>query len=352
MSNRVIITCPHFSEGAGGVATFYKVYAEKQTQNARLFYIGRDKPCGMIKSLLQLIVQFVHLLFIIHSYDLLVVNPSLAPNAIKRDTLSVKIARLFGKKTCVFWRGFNEGYFQNVVRHQYKDKLKRGLFNVNYTIVLGENIYKKYHSIGLNTPYSMGSTMLDGGLLRNTPKEFSSQRFSILFLARIIKAKGIYEALNAFEKFNLVHPESDFVIAGSGDELEPVKSLVKSRRLEAISFLGDVRGERKRACYETADVYLFPSYTEGMPNSVLEAMGMGLPVVTSSVGAVPDFFEDGKMGVLMQGHSEEEILNALETLYAQRNSLSDISDYNRKYAAQHFVDEVVIANMEKLFAQI
>ena len=46
MANRVIVTCPYYTDGGGGVATFYKVYAEKQTQNVRLFYIGKDRPCG------------------------------------------------------------------------------------------------------------------------------------------------------------------------------------------------------------------------------------------------------------------------------------------------------------------
>ena len=352
MSNRVIITCPHFSEGAGGVATFYKVYAKKQKQNARLFYIGRDKPYGLFKTLWRLVLQFIHLYFIIPKYDLLVVNPSLKPNAIKRDTMSVKIARLFRKKTCVFWRGFDEDYFNNVVRHELKHKLQRGLFNVDHTIVLGKNIYEKYHSIGLNTPYSMGTTMLDGSLLLNKPKEFPPQRFNILFLARIIRTKGIYETLNAFEKFHLAHSEADLVIAGIGEELEVVKNFVSTHKLESVTFLGDVRGEQKKFCFEAADLYLFPSYTEGMPNSVLEAMGMGLPVITSSVGAIPDFFEDGRMGVLMPGHSTEDILNALETLYSKRNFFSAISEYNRQYATEHFVDDVVIDRLEKIFASI
>lgn len=352
MSNRVIITCPYYSEGAGGVATFYKVYAEKQTRNARLFYIGKDKPCGMLKTLWQLIIQYVHLFLILPKYDLLVVNPSLKPNAIKRDSFSVKMARWLGKKTCVFWRGFNEDYFNNVVRYKYKEKLQKGLFNVDYSIVLGKNIYEKYHSIGLNSPYSLGSTMLDSSLLRKTPKQFLPQRFSILFLARVIKEKGIFETLVAFKAFQKQHPEADLVIAGSGEDLEAAKSFASTQKLQAVTFLGDVRGDRKKRCLEYTDVYLFPSYTEGMPNSVLEALGMGLPIISSSVGAVPDFFKNEKMGILMKGHSSDEILGALEALYQKKTSLPEISEYNREYAAKYFVDEVVIGNLENIFATL
>ncbi len=352
MSNRVLITCPHYFEGAGGVATFYKVFAAKQTNDAKLFFIGKDKPCGKVRKLFLLLGQYLRLFFTMHRYDLLVVNPSLRLEAIKRDTVSIRIAHFFGKKTCVFWRGFDEDYFNNVICHKYRHKLQRGLFNVDHTIVLGKNIYEKYHSIGLNTPFSFGSTMFDKNFLRTTLKQFSQERFCVLFLARVVKEKGIFEAIEAFSDFHHCHPESIFIIAGTGKDIETAKTIVTSQNLKAISFLGDVRGERKKACLETADVYLLPSYAEGMPNSVLEAMGMGLPIITSSVGAIPDFFEDGKMGILLQGHSSNDIFNALETLYHKKKTLPEISEYNREYAEKHFIQETVIGNLEKTFAEI
>lgn len=350
--NKVLITCPYYSEGAGGVATFYKVFAEKQHNSARLFYIGKDRPCGMVRTLWLLFKQYVQLLFIIPKYDLIVVNPSLKPNCIKRDGMTVKLARLFHKKTCVFWRGFNEDYFNEVVKIQYKEKLQKGLFNVDYSIVLGQNIYNSYHSIGLNTPYSLGSTMLDADLLRHDEKSFDSNKFTVLFLARIIKEKGVFESLEAFQSFQKKHAEVSLVMAGNGEDLEAAKAYVTKHNIPNVTFTGDVRGERKKQCYKQADLYLFPSYTEGMPNSLLEAMGMGLPIITSRVGAVPDFFEDGKMGIMIDRHSVEEIMQALESLYRQRTELSEMSKYNTQYAAEHFVDQVVITKLEQTFSSI
>ena len=204
----------------------------------------------------------------------------------------------------------------------------------------------------MNTPYSLGSTMLDESLLRTSTKIFSEERFSVLFLARIIKEKGVFETLQAFAKFNESHPDANLVIAGDGEDYNEVKSYIEQNQLQNVTLLGDVRGEKKKACFEAADVYLFPSYTEGMPNSVLEALGMGLPIITSKVGAVPDFFENDKMGVMMQGHSAEEILDALESLYRKRNLFHETSEYNRQYAANHFVDKVVIKKMEDIFNRI
>lgn len=353
--SKVLITCPYYSEGAGGVATFYKVFAERQHNNARLFYIGKDRPCGIARTLWMLFKQYVQLLFLIPKYDLVIVNPSLKPNCIKRDGMTVRLARFFHKKTCVFWRGFDEDYFNEVVKVKYKEKLQKGLFRVDHSIVLGEMIYQRYHSIGLNTPYSFGSTMFDSFLLRNSEKTFDESQFRILFLARIIRMKGIFEALEAFLQFQSNHHEATLVVAGSGEDLEQAKKIASKLTgyyNAQIDFVGDVRGERKRQCYEQADLYLFPSYTEGMPNSVLEAMGMGLPILTSKVGAVPDFFEDGKMGRMMQGHSAEEIQEKLEWFYEHRSELPEMSRYNTQYAAEHFADEMVISRLEQTFESI
>ncbi len=63
-----------------------------------------------------------------------------------------------------------------------------------------------------------------------------------------------------------------------------------------MRFLGHVSGAAKTQAFRAADIYLFTSLAEGMPNSVLEAMAFGLPIVTRPVGGIRDFFEDGRMG--------------------------------------------------------
>lgn len=131
-----------------------------------------------------------------------------------------------------------------------------------------------------------------------------------------------------------------------------MKNYIESKNLQDVELIGDVRGRKKRECYEMSDLYLFPSYFEGMPNSVLEAMGMGLPVIVSDVGGISDFFESGKMGVLMKGHSKNEICEAFDIIYHDKRKLPLISNYNREYAANNFVDDIVVKKFENLLQNI
>lgn len=353
MNSRVIIACPQYYPGAGGVATFYRVFAEKQRGGATLFHVGKDRPCGVCRRLLLLAGQFLRLLFVMRRYDLLVVNPSLGCNCFFRDTVLVKIAKLFGKKTCVFWRGFNDRYFEEVVKPRYGRFLRRGLFKADHSIFLGQQIYEKYHSIGCNTPYSIFSTMLDSRFLRTEPRAEGDGTFTLLFLSRVEREKGIMEALAAFKELVAAYPAMCLVVAGTGNALPEAEEFVRFNGLRNVSFVGDVRGDSKRRCFNSADLFLFPSYFEGMPNALLEALGMGIPVVTSRVGGVPDFFADPQMGVMMEGHSAEEIVRAVKRIYlASAETRAAMSEYNRGYAESHFLDSVVVLRLESLFESI
>lgn len=349
---KIIITCPSFNYKGGGVANYYKVFSRKQHYNARLYFVGKNKNDDNVFSRLYLyLYQYVNFIFIINRYDTLVVNPSLTKNCILRDTVYVLIARMFRKKTVVFWRGFNDFFFENYIR-RHVAIMRFGLFKVNHTIVLGEKIFARLHSIGCDTSYSVTTTILDRTLLRTTEKKFSESRFTILFLSRIVKTKGIVEALDAYAELKEKYPEINLLIAGDGPDYALVEDHIKKNNLRDVELLGDVRGEKKRKCYEVSDLYLFPSYYEGMPNSVLEAMGMGLPVIVSDVGGVSDFFESGKMGILIKGHSKNEICGAFDIIYNEKKHLPLISEYNRKFAANNFLDDNVIEKLEDILQKV
>lgn len=74
-----------------------------------------------------------------------------------------------------------------------------------------------------------------------------------------------------------------------------IKKFVKEKNLESfVSFYGRLEGEEKERKLKDADLFVFPSYSEGSPFSVVEAMEYGLPVIATRVGNLPEIFEDEK----------------------------------------------------------
>ena len=113
-----------------------------------------------------------------------------------------------------------------------------------------------------------------------------------------------------------------------------------------------MRGEAKIKALENADVYLFPSYFEGMPNSVLEAMAMGIPVVTTNVGGLADFFKNEKMGYIIETLEPIVLAGCVEKLFADIELRKQISETNIQYAKENFSLEVVLKRLENVFYEV
>lgn len=353
--NKIIILRPALKQSRGGVGNYYNT-VEKLTHRIDFFRVGKRKsstknPLIKLQSIFYSITDYIRFFFVVPYYDLIVVNPSMTKRCLYRDSLYIWIAKLFRKKVVVFWRGFNHLYFNNVVKHKYKRLLGNTFFRADHTIVLGKNIHETLHTIGCNTPYSITTTILTSDLLLHSPKQFNSGKFTILFLARLEKYKGIMEALDCYKMVKRRYPFVDILIAGSGKALSDVQIRITEENIPDVKLLGYVSGETRYNTYRDADMYLFPSYSEGMPNSVLEAMGMGLPVITSKVGGLVDFFENGKMGYMIDDWNPEKYAKAI-SLLIDNNCLEKISEYNRNYAKQHFLDHIVISKLENCLISV
>ena len=120
----------------------------------------------------------------------------------------------------------------------------------------------------------------------------------ILFLGAINPMKGCLDMVDVIYDLKKIYPEVKMIIAGDG-EIEAVKAKAKEKGvLENLYFPGWVRGKEKEELLEKSDIFFLPSYTEGMPMSILDAMGYGLPIISTNVGGIPKLVQKGRNGRL------------------------------------------------------
>lgn len=120
----------------------------------------------------------------------------------------------------------------------------------------------------------------------------------ILFLGALEERKGCYDIPVIFERVKRKCPDARLVMAGDG-QMERVRAAFGQKNLLAhVTFTGWVRGREKDKLLQQSAVFLFPSYNEGMPVAVLEAMGYGLGIVTTTVGGIPQLIAHGRSGFL------------------------------------------------------
>ena len=119
-----------------------------------------------------------------------------------------------------------------------------------------------------------------------TQKSQKSQNFTFLFVGRIVRDKGINELVGAFRRLSKRYPQARLVLVGNyEDDLDPISQesrdiITKNEQIEAA---GPKYGDELLACYAAADCFVFPSYREGFPNTVLEAGAMGLPCIVTDI---------------------------------------------------------------------
>lgn len=159
----------------------------------------------------------------------------------------------------------------------------------------------------------------------------------ILFLGAINQMKGCYDIVDVMKYAAKAIPDIKMIVAGDG-EMEQVREKVKAEQLmNHFVFPGWVRGEEKERLLTESDLFFLPSYTEGMPMSVLDAMGYGLPVVSTNVGGIPKIVHEGENGFLFApgdaagfaeaiirilSNNEERIKMGRESLEIVRSSYS------------------------------
>ena len=123
----------------------------------------------------------------------------------------------------------------------------------------------------------------------------------VLFMGWIVRNKGIFDLVEAVHCFRDDLYGTRFVICGGGPELETLQQCIADLQLSSwFDFRGWVSGAEKLSLLQQAAIFVLPSYREGVPNALLEAMAAGRAVVATRVGGIPDLIVDEGMGRLVE----------------------------------------------------
>ncbi|MEL6821582.1 MAG: glycosyltransferase family 4 protein, partial [Calditrichota bacterium] len=284
------------------------------------------------------------------SVRLVHVNPSLVPASILRDSIYVFLARLYSKKTFVFFHGWDRDFAETCGQGFWGLFLRR-ILKADAIAVLANEFKSKlldweYKGKILNETMLVGETLFNYEISEAVDKNTNSPK--VLFLSRIEETKGIYQTIDACKILRGKYSGLKLIVAGNGSIEKQVRDQCSGE--EWIEFTGYVRGEQKKELYYTSDLYLFPTYyPEGMPNSVLEAMATGLPVVTRPVGGLADFFDTDKMGALTDSLDPEVIAAECDRLLADPAKMNEISLYNIQYAHDRFLVSNVARRLVSIY---
>jgi len=151
----------------------------------------------------------------------------------------------------------------------------------------------------------------------NPDHEFSDQfgrassRKVLLYVGNLKQEKGCVDLMEAFANISQQHEELDLYYIGTGRKADTILARAKEQGLQSrVVLLGSLDHEKLAAWMNAATIVSLPSYNEGVPNVLLEAMACGTPVVATKVGGIPEVVQQ-QAGILVESGDVEALANAL-----------------------------------------
>jgi len=170
------------------------------------------------------------------------------------------------------------------------------------------------------------------------PAPLPNELASFLLIARLLKEKGIMEFVQAARIVKRRYPEAKFAMIGWQFEENP--SAIRQEQVdlwqsEGIVDIYDETDDVRPFIADTA-VYVLPSYREGTPRTVLEAMAMGRPIITTDVPGCRETVEDGVNGFLVPVKNSEALAEAMERFVLQPDLIARMGETSRKIAEEKY----------------
>lgn len=268
---------------------------------------------------------------------------------LERIFLSI-ISKFFGLKTFLFLRS---GHLISLIKKSFLFKLifKLLIDIPDFICVQGSNWKIKLEKLNRKKKILIVRNWIND--IPNQPKKnncHKKKKIKFIFVGWLIKEKGIYELIEAAKI--LINKGLDFKldIVGDGSLFNEIRDQINKNRLENyIETFGWCEKSKTFDMYSKADVFILPSYAEGFPNSLLEAMHFGLPCIATDVGGIPDSIKTNKNGFLIKPRSVKDIVQSMSKYIEDKSLIAKHS-----LAIQRVLDENhnKDANFNELFRHI
>ncbi|MFC1783629.1 glycosyltransferase [Planctomycetota bacterium] len=164
-----------------------------------------------------------------------------------------------------------------------------------------------------------------------------TDKMIILFAGHLKATKGVFELIDAFVKVRKHFKNVILNICGDGAEYGRLKEIVKTRELNKCIYLrGNILPSEMHKWMQVSDIFVLPSYNEGMPNVVMEAMACGVTVLATIVGGLPAAVGDSKGAILIEPRRSDQLAATLLRLLSNSDQLKATGRYARETAEAKF----------------
>lgn len=337
----------------GGITSVIKqlLNYKWKSKNISMHFIPTYIESSNFKKYIFFLISYIRIYFFIkkESPNILHIHMSYK-GSFFRAYLIYLLCKKYKISVIVHLHGSKFKKWYDLCNNKTRLKIRKFLREVSAVIVLGDNWNKVIKKIEPNT-----RTLILSNTVKVSRKRVEWRSpFNIIYLGVLIKRKGIFDLLAAISKVkNDGFEKINCIIAGSGKEEKKLKERVSELNLEdCVTFTGWIAGENKKKLLLKSQMMILPSYNEGLPISILEAISVGMPVIATKVGDISSAVIDGKNGFLFVPGDVNKLTEDIETIIQNKKLYSKMVTYSKKIAVDNFSDSQYFTRICDLYKSV
>ncbi len=338
-------------QAKGGITSVISLYRQAGLLDHKVRFLASytdGSPMYKLLYYLAFLPQFLGTLLLEHSIQVVHVH-SASYASFRRKSLLVVLSKLLNKKAIIHIHGaeFNQ-YYQKaspIEKIWIRQILRLCSVIIALSVKWQEDLYQICQHRDVRVIYNPTIIQASDG-----NGSGSSERVQFLFMGRLGKRKGVYDII---ESMRFIRSKNiQIKLYGDGD-LENVRAMISATGAQhRISVCGWISGEEKHEAFQQAHALLLPSYNEGLPISVLEAMAYGLPILASNVGGIPEAVKDGINGYLIAPGECQKLAQYIDALASSQQLRQQMGESSYQIARQKFSLSVIMNQLEALYDEL
>ncbi|TAE57208.1 MAG: glycosyltransferase family 1 protein [Nostocales cyanobacterium] len=300
----------------GGIATVENLILKHIPDEVKIHHITTHDEGSIfyrIRVFSLAILQFLWQIFT-HKIDAVHIHVSDGGSLLRKAILAI-ISSLFSKPVVMHAHGAEFHVTYQKLPH-WGQKLLGAIFQKSQGFIVLSETWRKYYidTLGLSDQQVFVLPNPTELPERIPPRE-NTENINLVFCGRIGERKGAFDLIRAFAQLPEPYKQlANLILAGDG-EVVKAKQLASELEISSqINCLGWVNSLQRELLLATANIFILPSYNEGLPMAILEAMGWGLPIITTPVGGIPELVVDHQNGLLVQPGNVQELSEAIALL--------------------------------------